>query len=411
MRIKKKHPSGILFATLFMFATLLTFGADNAHATLAAGTTISNTASVTYAESIDPVTSNTVDITVNLVSGLAWIDSTLTPVTLTVGNGGTVSYTVDLHNTGNGTTTATITDGTNQAASLGAGSWSITNNNPTLFATVSSAVGVFAAGTTAIPVSNLNTGALVAGTTRVMIGAVEFVVAAGSTATSLVVTGDATAVATGAGIQIGEVLTITFSGTAGTLVSPDLDENHLHSMTATDDVGGGLNSDGNPAATDSVSSDGNNGAGNPWYTRVVAGALTVDKYSRNVTDANMNLSGASSILYGGATYYKSGIKGETGDTLEYLVVINNAGPGSATDVTMTDAISTFLSLTTTSVDIDTDGNGAFDAADAVNNNLATYSAPTLTVYAGVGGDATTTLGGTITAAATKSAIRYRTVIQ
>jgi uncharacterized repeat protein (TIGR01451 family) len=415
MNTTKHRPS--VLAVLIMALGLITFATSSAHAQLAAGTTISNRASVSYLESADAVQSNEVQITVNLISGLAWLDGTLSPVTDTVGNGGAVSYTVDLHNTGNGTTTVSISDGTSQvAASLGAGIWSITPNNPALFGTVSSAAGVYDGGgnTTTIPVSYLDTDALTAGTTRVMIGATIYIVAAGSTASQLVVTGNATVA--GAGVQIGEVRGITFSGTAGTLQGGDLDENHLHSMIATDDAGSGLNADGNTAATDTISSNGNNGAGTPWTTRVVAGALTVTKYSRNTTTP---IVGATSISYDGQTYYQTGVRGNSGaspDTLEYLVVIANAGPGSATEVVMTDEISGFLTLTTTSVDIDTNGNGTFDVTDAVNNNAASVSGATLTVYAGTGGNVTTTTGGTIIAplapaTTVVTAIRYRAVIK
>jgi uncharacterized repeat protein (TIGR01451 family) len=404
MNSKQQKPRGPFFATLITALALIVLTTGSAFAALSAGTTISNQASVTYAESAIAVDSNIVDVTVNLVSGLAWLDATLNPATDTVGNGGAISYTVDLQNTGNGTTTATITDGTTQAASLGAGTWSILPNAPVLVGAISSGAGVPGAGITTIPVSNLATASLVVGTTRVLINGTEYLVAAGSTATALVVTGDATADAAAAGVQIGEVRSITFSGTAGTLVAPDLDENHVHAMTATDDVGGNLNSDGNPAATDITTA---------WNTRVVAGALTVAKYSRNVSNAVI---GVTSIVYDGNTYYQSGVTGNSAfgavpaDTLEYLVVISNAGPGNATDVQMSDAISTFLALDTASVDIDTDGDGTFDVVDAAANDAAGYSAPTLTVYAGVGGSLTTVTGGSVAAAAA-TAIRYQATIQ
>ncbi|ALC17115.1 hypothetical protein DSOUD_2354 [Desulfuromonas soudanensis] len=406
MNSRQQNRRGLFIATLITALALIALTTGSAFAALSAGTTISNQASVTYAESATAVASNIVDVTVNLVSGLAWLDGTLSPATDTVGNGGAVSYTVDLQNTGNGTTTATITDGTTQVlASLGAGSWNIAPNAPVLVGAISSGAGVYDGTVTTIPVSNLATGSLVVGTTRVLINGNEYLVAAGSTATQLVVTGDATAVAGAAGVQIGEVVSITFSGTAGTLIAPDLDENHVHAMTATDEFGvSGFNADGNAFSTDTTTA---------WNTRVVAGALTVTKYSRNVSNAVV---GGIPLVYGGNTYYQSGVTGNSAfgavpaDTLEYLVVIENAGPGSATDVQMSDSISTFLALDTASVDIDTNGDGTFDVVDAAANDAAAYSAPTLTVYAGVGGVASTTTGGSVAAAAS-TAIRYQAAIQ
>lgn len=399
------------FTSLILALAMITLGAGSSFAALTAGTSISNVATVSYNEG-PPVSSPPVVVTVSLVGGLAWIDTSLTPVTLTVGSGGAVSYTADLQNTGNGTTTVSITDGTTQvAASLGAGTWAIAPNNPTLYGAISNAAATNDGTNTTIPVDYHNVGALTAGD-RVMFGATATTVVSW-TANTLVVAG---VHAIGAGTQIGEIVSVTFSGNAGTLVAPDLDENHLHAMTATDDVGTGVNADGNPAASDTINSDGTN----PWYTRVIAGSLTVLKYSRNATSAAGNPAAVADITYAGVDYWLIGVKGTsaygaaTADTLEYLVVISNAGPGDATDVQMTDAISAFLALDTTSIDIDKNGDGDFGDAgetDAIANDGATYAAPNLTVYAGVGGVASTTTGGTITAAAAQSAIRYQAAIQ
>lgn len=401
---------GIIAVALIWVAS----AATPADALVAAGTSIDNAATVSYTEGAD-VTSNTVSTTVNLVSGLAWDDASLTPVTQTYGSTSalTVDYTVDLINLGNGATTATISNGTTEStpANLTAGTWTINGvASPAVLmgGTVSSAAATPAGANTDIPVSFVDLAALVPGDT-VRIGGVggnDYVVAAGSTATNLIVVGDATADVASAGVQIGEVSTITFTGTTGTL-STTLSESHNHAMTATDDVGGGLNADGNAAASDTVNS---NGSGTLWQTFVTAGVLSIDKYVRNVTSPN---AGATSIVYAGNTYYQTGVTGDsTTDTLEYLIIVSNAGPGDATDVTVADDISTFLSLVTTSVDIDTNGDGAFDRTDAVNNNGAAVAGTVLTVYAGDGGLASGPNGGVVAFDATPtSAVRFQAAIQ
>ncbi|MBE0500776.1 MAG: hypothetical protein IBX47_04970 [Desulfuromonadales bacterium] len=402
---KKSGPLlGIIAAALIWVAS----AATPADALVAAGTTISNQATVSYLEGAD-ANSNIVNTTVNLVSGLAWDDTSLSPTTQSVGSNIAVSnYTADLLNLGNGTTVVTISDGTTQnvPANLTAGAWVISPNNPTLIGTVSSAAATDNGTNTTIPVSNLNNATIVNGTTQVHIGGATgtYYTVFSSSQTELVVVG---VVAVPTGTQIGEVITVTFNGDAGALQNSSLSELHLHAMTATDDIGGGVNSDGNPAATDTISSDGTN----LWQTSVIAGALAITKYVRNVTTGNAGTGAA--FAYDGFNYYLTGVTGNsTTDTLEYLIVISNAGPGDATDVTVTDDINPFLTLTTTSVDIDTNGDGIFDRVDAVNNDGASITGTVLTVYAGVGGTAAGTTGGAIVFDATPtSAVRFQAAIQ
>lgn len=414
--------TGTLLGILVVAFIGVTLSTTSAHALLAAGTSIDNQATVSYNEGAD-VTSNTVSTTVNLVSGLVWDDTSLSPVTQSVSPGGTIiDYTVDLLNTGNGTTAVTLNDNTVNGANLNADSAFTTSPtiaaNLNLVGTIASGPGVFGGVTTDIPVYNIDVAELEVGVTRIHINGVTgsyFTVAAGSTATNLVVTGDASGIV--AGDQIGEVINITYSGDAATLAS-GTSGTHDHALEATDDVGGGLNADGNTAASDTVESNADGGAGTDWVTTIAIGVLTIDKYVRNVTNP---VAGATSIPYDGNTYYQTGVTGNSdpdgagpgvGDTLEYLIVITNAGPGDATNVSVADAISTYLSLSTATIDIDTNGDGTFDVTDAITNDAASFASPNLTVYPGAGGVASTTTGGTVAFDATPTtAIRFQVVIQ
>lgn len=426
----KKHffRSGPLLGIIALALIWVASAATPADALVAAGTSIDNQATVSYNEGAD-VPSNTVSTTVNLVSGLAWDDITLNPVSQSTGSASLLPlvYTADLINLGNGATTATITDGTTQAvpANLTAGTWTINGvASPAipLGGTVSTGPGVVNGANTDIPISNALASGIVA-TDIVRIGSTNYNVVS-VVAGTLTIDSNAGGIVGTAGIQIGEVVEVTFNGTTGTLQNSSLSELHLHAMLATDELGGaggngGNNADGNPAATDTINSDGTNA----WQTSVVAGALSITKYVRNATTDNAGT--APAFPYDGNNYYLAGVTGNSdpdgagalvGDTLEYLIVITNAGPGSATDVTVTDDISAFLGLTTTSVDIDADGDGTFigasDVTDALNNDGAAVTGTVLTVYAGVGGSAAGPNGGTIDFDGTPtSAVRFQAAIQ
>ncbi len=415
MRSTFTQRTGSLLGIAIVALLGVSLATTSAHALLAAGTTISNTAHVDWAEDATAtgVDSNQVDVTVNLVSGLVWDDTSLTPVTATVAPGGAVSYAVDLLNTGNGTTTVSLTDNTADAGVNGDSAFSTsptTAANLTLVGTVASGAGVFGGATTTIPVYNLDVAELEVGVTRIHVNGATgtyYTVAAGSTATSLVVTGDASAVA--AGDQLGEVVNITYSGTAATLAAPPASGTHDHSLTATDDVGGGLNADGNAAASDTVQSDADGGAGTDWVTTVAVGTLSINKYVRNNTTAGHNPAAAADITFATVDYWQTGVTGDTGDTLEYLVVISNTGAGAATNVIMTDTLTTaFVALTTTNISLDENGDGTFETTDAITSSDASYAAPTLSVFAGVGG--ADPAGGSI-AASGSTVIRYQVVIQ
>jgi hypothetical protein len=81
-------------------------------------------------------------------------------------------------------------------------------------------------------------------------------------------------------------------------------------------------------------------------TNAVVGQVAVDKYVRNVTDGTVT--GTTPITYpaGGEIYYKTGVSGKTEEVLEYLLVIENAGTGTVTAVTATDAVPVYTTLVT-----------------------------------------------------------------
>ena len=317
--------AGIILLALFDIV------APRAEANTAAGTVLTNSVTVSFKDAIGtvqtPVTAN-VSITVSLVGSVAWLTP---PAAQDTGSGQALpgAYTIVLHNMGNGSDTFTMSDLTSQPGTLTAGSFSITTTPKTLFGTVTSGAGAFAAGVTTIPVSNLTVADATAGK-NVQIGSNTYVIAAGSDATHLKVTGNATADASGYGIQIGELYTVTYNGTAGTLTAGTANADHTHSLRAL-----GLSQNGNTAATADSST---------WLTHVHGPVLTVNKYVRNSTNSKGNTGGTGSISLYGNTYYTGGVTGNPGDTLEYVVIVKNtntAVSGSATSVILEEVFPTY----------------------------------------------------------------------
>lgn len=418
---------GSLLGILAVAFIGVTLASTSVNAQLAAGTSIDNVATVTFDEGTAPP-SNTVSTIVNLVSGLAWDDITLNPTTQTTSELTPLSssYTVELINLGSGATTAVVTNTTTESTGdLGVGIWTINGGvsaSIPLGGTLSYAAGVPNGGNTDITITNSASSGLAIGETVSINGGTANYTIANITATTLTITGDVTALVNAAGIQIGEVTTVTFAGTTGDLNTLNsLSETHLHAMLATDELGGaggnsGNNADGNPAATDTINSDG---GVNPWETDVVAGALTIQKFVRNMDDINDNIAGLTTPVdvnaaspYG-TSHFQSGITGDAGETLEYLIVITNAGPGNATNVVVSDTITAYLAFTPGTVDIDADGDGTFEIVNAEASNAAAFSALVLTAYPGVGGSAVgPTIGGDVDFDLTPTtAIRFQTVIQ
>ena len=232
---------------------------------------------------------------------------------------------------------------------------------------------------------------------------------------TLVVEGDATGDATGAGIQIGEQITVTYggTGTSGTLSGAQGDCEHQHNLTATGSAATGGN-------TDIVEPTGAN-----YFTTLVRGVtLGVTKYVRNITDSSKNSGGGVSIY--GATYFTSGVTGNPGDTLEYLVVTTNSSSADADNVVFTDTMPTYTTYTASSLVVDANGAGGFDTVivgdtetDAVAGGVIGVSGNTITVYAGVGGteNSGSEAGGTVQDVgevgndpSNQTAIRYRLTI-
>ncbi|MCC1496383.1 hypothetical protein [Alcanivorax sp. 1008] len=123
--------------------------------------------------------------------------------------------------------------------------------------------------------------------------------------------------------------------------------------------------------------------------------LTVTKYVRNATPLTTFNPVAADITVDGVDYYSSGVTGNPGDTMQYLIVIDNraAGAGTANNIVVSDPIPQFTTFVASSIELDP-GDGTFVAQDETADDgdaaeLDTTGNGTVYVYAGAGGDDTT----------------------
>ncbi|RMH14423.1 MAG: hypothetical protein D6698_12740 [Gammaproteobacteria bacterium] len=148
---------------------------------------------------------------------------------------------------------------------------------------------------------------------------------------------------------------------------------------------------------------------------------TLVKLVRNVTNAAGNNAGAGAVTHQvngvNQTYYSSGVVGNSGDTLEYILVMNNAGTTDVTDTRVTDSLPVSFVTAPTNIRVivvNAAGTLVSDTTRTVvaDADTATYTAPTLTVNVGDAGPANPPpgAGGTLTAGATVKVV-YQVNIQ
>lgn len=147
--------------------------------------------------------------------------------------------------------------------------------------------------------------------------------------------------------------------------------------------------------------------------------LTITKFVRNDTPATTFNPAVADITVDGVDYYAAGVTGNPGDTMQYLIVIDNsaAGAGTASNIVVSDPVPQFTTYQAGTIELDATGTGVFVAQDDGDTTDAAEfdgGANIVYVYAGAAGSAGAAgfgngTGGTL-AAGEISYIRFDVVI-
>ncbi|MCB1836490.1 MAG: hypothetical protein KDH99_02630 [Alcanivoracaceae bacterium] len=120
--------------------------------------------------------------------------------------------------------------------------------------------------------------------------------------------------------------------------------------------------------------------------------LTITKFVRNDTPATTFNPAVASITVDGVDYYLAGVTGNPGDTMQYLIMIDNsaAGAGAASNIVVSDPVPQFTSYQAGTIELDATGTGVFvaqDDGDATDAAEFDGGANVVYVYAGAAGSA------------------------
>lgn len=391
--------SGLAVAVLATGA----LGASQAWANTAADTTIRNTVTVNYSDAANtPQAAITaqVDVNVNLVRTSPLLSA---PIDQTTDSATNAVYSYTITTTANGIATYNLTSPLSQSAGISASSATTNVASVTLGATtVAAAVTINAAGNTNITVPRDNTSdasinGLIVNDLVVIAGQVFQITGVGADTlspgtTTITVNGNGTALNVPAGTLVAERQAFTLTVDPGP-VSGVGDQTITVDTTATDSVNNTY------SATDQT------------ITTVRNVNLTVQKLVRNVTTGAAG-SGIATA-FNGNNYYATGVTGNPGDTLEYLIVVTNAvGAANATAVRVGDPLPPFTTYTPNSSFVE--NGGVLSAAlndSGADGDAAEFGGNAVYFYLGAGGtdgpgagtnDGT---GGTLTGTAPNNASR------
>jgi uncharacterized repeat protein (TIGR01451 family) len=384
-----------IIALFFLFSICVHVG--RALADVAANAQIVNQATLTFDDGSGPQTVNAaVTVTVAHVPGIPTLDA---PADGAIGYTAAnmllnFNYTITANGNGPDTYTinSTIFSQTNNGGSggltfpasidLGA---TITTGGSTVFILQVPSDGLTDAAVNGIAVNDI---VVVNGEARTVSAVSD---PASGTATMTLAT--ALTAAPGAGVPILEQQGFTLTVDSGAIVTSGTD------IVVTVDTSA---SSASGAATDQVIAT---------YT---SGSATLTKYVRNVGNPN-GTTGIRSFTVNSAAnnYYTGGVTGAPGETLEYLLLVENAGLGAVTGCTIDDLLpSAFVTLVSNAygtgevIYVD-DAGVETQLSQEADADAATLAGAALTVHVGAG--ATAAAGGAV-AALTDVFIVYRVTI-
>lgn len=359
-----------------------------ASANTAANTTIRNTVYVDYADAsavAQPQISDEADVVVQLVAATPSLNA---PADQTIAPSSTATYNYTVTSNANGPDTYNLSTTVGTENNLSGSTANTSVASVTLGATtVAVAPGAITANTpTAITVPSDTTGSsgavndIASGDVVVISGVRCDVTAINDVGTALTgaITNSTITVDCDSGISPGIGAVIGEQQTFDTTVDPNgWTAPNTGDVTVTTSAQDAL-ADAAAATDDTLTT--------------VEQLLVVTKYVRNVLNAAGNAGGAGSVTVGGNTYYASGVVGVPGDTLEYLIEVENTSAGNdATDVVISDAVPAFTTLVTTSLDVLDNSGTSVGAANDTADDGDQGEVVSNTVYL-YPGDALATLG-------------------
>jgi uncharacterized repeat protein (TIGR01451 family) len=340
----KRHLFHILAIPLIGIALALSLAPTVSHAATAAGTVITNVATVSWsgAPAILPTASATVTVDL-LPSGPTVTYVSTNPVNAAIAGTGTgaaspVAITYTVTSTANGTDTYTLGLSSAESANLGIPTFAGGNPGSVSLGASMALNAVAASNTVVIPGLAVDHG--LANGETVIIGGNPYtisnaVAAAGNT--TLTLSGNVTM---SAGDPIYEQRTLVFNMTTGTFTAPGGEETHTLTLDATSDT-----------------------APNPTGT-VTAPVIYVERATLTIAKTANPLTG------------------KPGDTITYTITVTNTGTSDAANVTISDATPAFTTYVGGSGSYSVDGGAPVAIADgaiAGGVNIGTLAATKIAV--------------------------------
>ena len=320
---------------------------NTAQANTAANTTISNTASLTYTGLATPITAQ-VDLTVSLLASAPTV-SAPTANTVALGSSSTMTFTItttangpEAYNLSSTAVTPTNVTGTSAPAAVtfnqgGPNITSVTLGATTVAATV-------AAGDTAFTVpsdgyADASVNGLVAGDTIVVDGYTYTIASIVDNATGTSTVNLTTPVSAAAATSLN-----TASGVLGGGIGVLIAEQQTFD-TVLPTVGTAITTPGNPTSVDTTVQGASSSVpaltGSATATTNIV-QVTFDKYVRNVTTPTTP--NGSEVLLNGFNYYPTGnVTANSGETLEYAIVVTTPASGGVSGAAINDTLPAFTS--------------------------------------------------------------------
>ncbi|MCB2148774.1 MAG: hypothetical protein KQI81_20000 [Deltaproteobacteria bacterium] len=371
-----------IIALFFLFSLCVHIG--RALADVAANAQIVNQATLSFDDGSGPRAINaSVTVTVAHVPGVPTLNSPADDSTAYTGSDTPLDFTYIITASGNGPDTYTLSSSiTGQINTSGAAaSLPAAIQLGATITTGGSTVAVLQVPSDGLTDASVN--GIAAGDTVVVNGVLRSVSAVNDPATgtaTISLSADLPA-APGAGVSVLEQQTFTLTVDSGTIISSGTDIAVTAETSASSAAGATLP--------------------DPVFATFTGGSAALTKYVRNVTSAN-GTAGLRSFTVNGAAnnYYTDGVTGVPGDTLEYLLLVDNTGLGNVTDCTIDDVLPTaFVTLVADAyiganevVYVD-DAGAETQLSQESDADAAVVSGANLTVNVGSG--ATAASGGTV----------------